>query len=114
VRSTLERLRRAHRLVAVISATHPFSIPAKVFDYLSVLRPMLLLVAGEHPAASIVRTMPSHRVLAPDDVAGITALLEEDARALAQGGLLDLDRSLTEPYEAAGQVGWLASWLDDL
>src|SRR5690606_37009153 len=39
----LARLRRAHRLLAIVSDDHPLQVPAKVFDYLGTRRPILLL-----------------------------------------------------------------------
>lgn len=110
---TQARLRGAHRLVAVISDAHPFSIPAKVFDYLATSRPILLLAAPDHPAARLLAAMPGHRILGANDVAALAEVLEADAADARAGGLPDLERRHTEPYEAARQMQNLCRWLDD-
>lgn len=113
-RSTLERLRRSHRLVAMIPAAHSLSIPAKVFDYLGTRRPLLLLCDPDHAAAAVLAGIPQHRVLHPDDVAGVEVLLSEDAASLCGGGMPDVDAEALERFDAGAQMRQLAGWIREL
>ena len=111
---TAARLRSAHRLVGVVSEHHPFSIPAKIFDYMASSRPALLLARPDHPAARLVAGIDGWRVVASDDREAIMALAREDDRALREGTLGDVPRAATEPFEAEAQIRSLAGWLSEI
>jgi glycosyltransferase involved in cell wall biosynthesis len=111
---TLKRLRLAHRLLAPIAPQHAHAIPGKVFDYLSTSRPILLLCDPAHAAASVLAGLPGHHTLAPDDAAAVARLIREDHRALAEGGLQDLDRRSNRPFESEAQLEQLVAWLGEL
>ena len=112
--ATMQRLRVAHRLVAVISDSHPFYIPGKLFEYMSTQRPILLLAAQQHPAAKLIESIPSHRTIEISDVRGIAELAREDREGLAREGLPDVDRSATAPFEARRQTENLVRWISEL
>lgn len=114
-RDTLQACRSAHRLVAVVSPSHPHSIPGKIFDYLSTSRPILLLCDPAHAAARLLEGLPGHRVVDPADEAEIEDLLREDAARLVEGaGIPDTDRRESRRFESAAQVEQLATWLSEL
>ena len=107
-----EALRSAHRLVAVISADHPFSIPAKLFDYRAAARPILLIADPGHAAAAVLAGAQAHRTIAATRRDQLEDLICEDSVALAHGGLPDVP--LGSSFSAAGQMDALAGWLREL
>ncbi len=107
-----DALRSAHRLVAVISADHPFSIPAKLFDYRAAARPILLIADPRHAAAAVLAGAQAHRTIAPTRGDQLEELICEDSAALAHGGLPDVP--LESSFSAAGQMDALAGWLREL
>lgn len=111
---TLAELRRAHRLVAVIAPEHPLSVPAKIFDYLSTSRPMLLLSTPGHAATRFLEGVDEHRCIAPDETDRIAELLRTDQRAIEAGGIPDVPRSTSARFESEFQIRRLAELLSEL
>ena len=62
-------------------------LSAKVFEYLAAERPILAAVPPDGAAADLIRETGSGKVVAPDDVEGLRASLEELATDLRSGRL---------------------------
>ncbi|GIU93792.1 MAG: hypothetical protein KatS3mg012_0249 [Gaiellaceae bacterium] len=69
-------------------------LSGKVFEYLAARRPILAVVPPDGAAAALVRETSAGIVVAPDDVEGIRAALEELHGRFLDGGLADVE--LTE------------------
>jgi hypothetical protein len=79
---SVRRLAAARVLVLAgpVSAARPAlrgHIPAKVFEYLASLRPLLAVADPASDVARLVRPFPQARVVAPGDVAGAALFLRD-------------------------------------
>ena len=68
-------------------------LSGKVFEYLAAGRPILAVVPPDGAAAELVRSTHAGRVVAPDDVDGIRAALEDLHAQYSDGGLLSVELS---------------------
>lgn len=66
-------------------------LSGKVFEYLAAGRPILAVVPPDGAAAAVIRETGAGLVVAPDDVAGIRAALEELHGQYEDGGLLSIE-----------------------
>jgi glycosyltransferase involved in cell wall biosynthesis len=111
---TLRKLAACHRLVVVIAHEHGLSIPGKLFDYFSTLRPILLLADPVHAAATLLHKEDGHAVVSPLDPHGLRELVIQDYAALRAGGIAAVPRDSLRRFEAGNQMGALAGWLAEL
>jgi hypothetical protein len=111
---TLGVLASAHRLVALVSPRHPYSIPGKLFDYFAARRPILLVAPPAHAAADLLGGVAAHRCATPDDAAAVAALLASDAAALAAGDLPAIDPAAYASFTAEAQGTALSRWLREV
>ena len=68
-------------------------LSGKVFEYLAAGRPILAAVPPDGAAAALIRETGAGVVVAPDDVAGLRAALEDLHGRFASGGLPDVELS---------------------
>ncbi len=62
-------------------------LSGKVFEYLAAGRPILAVVPPDGAAAALIRETGAGVVVAPDDVAGISAALKEMHTRFLDGGV---------------------------
>lgn len=86
--------RRADVLVLLTSATLPWELPGKVFEYFGAGRPILALAAGNE-AARVIEETGTGWVVAPNDVPAIASQIE---RLLREGVALERDPARLAPY----------------
>jgi hypothetical protein len=77
----MRRMQAADLLLLVVGDTHGGLIPAKLFDYLAVRRPILGIGPRGSEAEGILREAGAGEMLLSDDVAGIAARIAAHASA---------------------------------
>jgi glycosyltransferase involved in cell wall biosynthesis len=91
-------------------------LSGKVFEYVAAGRPILAVVPPDGAAAELVRETGAGTVVAPDDVEGMRAALEELHARFADGGLRDteLSEELRERLSRRARVEEVADLLREL
>jgi glycosyltransferase involved in cell wall biosynthesis len=91
-------------------------LSGKVFEYLAAGRPILAAVPPEGAAASLIRETGAGTVVAPDDVAGLRAALEELHSRFLDGGLpsVQLDEDVRSRLLRQARVEELAALLREV
>jgi len=90
-------------------------IPAKLFEYLAIGKPILALVPPEGEAAGLVRKTNSGVVVAPDDKDAIIRAIHEMYSKYERGGFfLERETEALKPYERRHLTGKLAELFDSL
>lgn len=112
--ATLRTLQSAHRLVAVVADVHPHSIPAKVFDYLSVGRPLLVLGRKTHAVNEVLAGRAGCALVEPEDRDSLVALLRADDRRLSAREPAELPEGRAEEFRIERQMAPLCEWLAEL
>jgi glycosyltransferase involved in cell wall biosynthesis len=88
-------------------------LSGKVFEYVAARRPMLAAVPPNGAAANLIRTVGAGQVVDSDDVAGISAGLEQLVNSWQNGGLPDVEQrdEVRARLSRAGRAGELAAVL---
>lgn len=109
----LARLAAADLALLVAYGEETLYIPAKLYDYLLARAPIACIAPLGEELATIVETCKAGRTVAPGDVAGMVALIEQaiDARARGERAFVPDEQQL-ERYSARASARLLASHLD--
>jgi hypothetical protein len=88
-------------------------LSGKVFEYVAARRPMLAAVPPNGAAANLIRSVGAGSVVDSDDVAAISAALEQMVDGWQNGGLADVEQpdEVRDRLSRAGQAGELAAVL---
>lgn len=89
-------------------------IPAKVYEYLRIGRPIFALVGPDGDTASMLRYTGGAAVSSPEDVAGITRQLSEFVRALREGRAPQAFPEVVARHSRRAGAASLAGLLDEL
>lgn len=109
----LARLAAADLALLVAYGEETLYIPAKLYDYLLARAPIACIAPPGEELATIVETCKAGRTIAPGDVGGMAALIEQaiDARASGERAFVPDEREL-ERYSARTSARMLAQQLD--
>ncbi len=91
-------------------------LSGKVFEYLAAGRPILAAVPPDGAAATLIRETGAGAVVAPDDVAGLRAALEDLHRRFLDGGLpsVELAEDVRNRLSRQARVEELAALLREI
>jgi glycosyltransferase involved in cell wall biosynthesis len=91
-------------------------LSGKVFEYLAAGRPILAVVPPDGAAASLIRETGAGLVVAPDDVAGIRAALEELHASFTNGALppVELSKEMRRRLSREARVEDVAELLREI
>lgn len=93
---------------------HAGAIPGKLYDYLQVGRPILVIGPRDCSAAEIVTRCHRGLAAADDDVPAIAAAVEALLKGQGADGPLDMRPEAASEFEAANVVKKLAVFLDEV
>lgn len=112
----LAQMRRASLLLLLANTTSGAgaTVPAKLFEYLAVGRPVLALVPPDSEAADVVARTRGGWVAAAEDVDAIFRTLRESFRAHQQGTPFAPDAAEIARFDRRALTGQLASLFDDV
>lgn len=114
--SALAAMRRASLLLLLANTTPGAgaTVPAKLFEYLGVGRPVLALVPSDSEAADVVARTRGGWVAAADDVEAIVRALRESFQAHQQATPFAPDAAEVARFDRRALAGQLASLFDDV
>lgn len=110
----LQRMMRADVLLLIQAPDYYVGVPAKLYEYLGVGRPILALAEPESDIAWVLReSKVLHRVVAPTDVAGIARALVELTHEVQAGRAAAPDADALHQFTRERMARRLAQCLDE-
>jgi glycosyltransferase involved in cell wall biosynthesis len=112
----LRRLAAANLLLLVVhnNDVGRIAIPAKVFEYLALLRPVLAIAPLDAEVAELLQGSASNSVVAFDDVEGIVNAIERAYAQFVRGELVRRDETFLERFERSKLTQKLAEVFDEV
>lgn len=113
-RDALENSANADGLLLFQAACCDHQIPAKVFEYLRLAKPILALTSDSGDTAALLRQTGGATIVDSADWQAIYRALPEFLRAVETRSHPQPERSLVEHYSRKGQAGALAQLLNEV
>ena len=113
-RQALEEQARADGLLLFQGARFNRQIPAKMYEYLRIGRPILALVDGGGDTAEVLHRTGGATVMPMDDVDAITAQLPEFIQGVRDGRIPGAHANVVASYARSEGAATLAAMLDQI
>ena len=112
-RDALRRLTTFDAFIVTVDRTHPGMVPGKVYEYLAVGRPILLLGPRDGTSARLLEAFGEHLVTGLDDIDGIVAGIRRLVELARAGRAIGHHPGLAQ-FDRRNLTGQLAGLLDSV